>query len=240
MLSADPIRVFIGYDRRQDIAYRVARHSLLRRTSRPVLVQPLDATALRRAGLFTRAPIPGTWVDEMDQRPFSTDFTFTRFLVPALCQWKGLAFFVDCDFMFTSDIVKLFNRVDWSFPVSVVQHQHLPSAIMKMDGRVQTSYPRKNWSSLIAWNCAHPLNETLIPGLVNTWPGSNLHQFKWLPDDQIGSLPAEWNWLEGEQPWDDLIPPAAVHYTRGGPWMEGFEDVKYAEMWRIEKEHAGW
>lgn len=241
MFDTDPIRIFIGHDRRQDIAYRVARNSILRRTTRPASIQPLDVVELRRSGLYCRAPNPGTWIDDMDGRPFSTDFTFTRFLVPALCQWRGLAFFVDSDFLFTTDFASLVKQVDWSLPISVVKHNHQPVEGVKMDGRAQSAYGRKNWSSLIAWNCSHPANQALIPGIVNTWPGRRLHQFDWLsPEDQIGGIQPAWNWLEGEQPWDDLLPPAGIHFTRGGPWMEGFETARFAELWNEEKELAGW
>ena len=101
-----------------------------------------------------------------------------------------------------------------------------------MDGRVQEAYPFKNWSSLMLWNCAHPDNAALVPALVNTMPGRWLHGFGWIPDkDMIGSLPGEWNWLEGSDTWDELFPPAGIHYTRGGPWMADWQNVEFADVW---------
>lgn len=171
-------------------------------------------------------------VDQFDGRPFSTDFAFTRFLVPALMslwQRSGPALFVDCDFLFREDIANLFMLFDPSKTIQVVQHRYEPLETVKMDGQVQQVYPRKNWSSLILWNCdkAH-----LPVSVVNGWSGRKLHGFDWVTDGQIGNLPEEWNWLEGHS--SPRLDPHAVHFTRGGPWFEEWQNVAYANEWLAE------
>ncbi|MFG0316881.1 MAG: glycosyltransferase, partial [Planctomycetota bacterium JB042] len=131
-----------------------------------------------------------------------------------------------------ADVAELFSLVNDRYALMCVQHDHRPEENVKMDGQVQTRYRRKNWSSLMLWNCDHPGNERLTPELVNGLPGRDLHRFCWLEDREIGALPGAWNWLEGIS--DPAVDPKAVHFTRGGPWHEGFEDVRYADEWRSE------
>ena len=103
-----------------------------------------------------------------------------------------------------------------------------------MQGQAQTVYPRKNWSSFILWNCGHPANRLLQPSVVNTSPGSFLHQFQWLGDHEIGEVPKEWNHLAG---YDDHRPASdlsAIHYTSGGPWFERYLHCQYAAEWNHE------
>jgi len=225
--------VYIGYDAREDVAYEVCSYSIRRHSSMPVHIVPLKQDALRRMGLYRRAPHPDTHVDSFDDKPFSTEFTFTRFLVPVLNQWDGWALFCDCDFLFTADIAELFALAKPNKAVMVVQHEHRPPDKTKMDGTEQTVYERKNWSSLILWNCGHPSNRKLTVDAVNIESGSWLHGFKWLEPWEIGVLPEGWNWLEGwNRPSDP--PPEAIHYTRGGPWFDDWKDVDYAELWTRE------
>ena len=70
----------------------------------------------------------------------------------------------------------------------------------------------------------------LTPNFVNTATGLELHQFKWLNnEDAIGSLPLEWNWLVGEY---DFNPDAKnVHWTLGGPYFKDYADSDYANEW---------
>ena len=103
-----------------------------------------------------------------------------------------------------------------------------------MDGRQQTTYPRKNWSSLVLYNCGHAANRALTPAAVNTQSGAYLHRFQWLDDELIGSLPETWNWLEGGSRPPADGPPKVVHYTRGGPWFDDWQQVEYAQHWRDE------
>lgn len=225
------VRIFVGYDERESLAYRACVNSLHGMASAPFHVEPLRADRLRRAGLYWRCydEHDGQRVDWSDGRPFSTDFTYTRFLVPALCQWLGVALFCDSDFMWRRDVSLLLKQYDPRYAVQVVKHDHRPPEKVKMRGQAQAVYPRKNWSSLMLWNCEHPANSGLTPDVVNMREGRWLHRFGWLDDDQIGGLAPEWNWLEGEA--GDLD-PAAVHYTRGTPDMHGHHDAPFADEWR--------
>lgn len=222
----EPFSVLVGWDSREDIAYRVCRHSLLRRASVPVAVVPIRQQPLRDAGLYTRAADPLA----------STEFTYTRFLVPHLRGHRGWALFVDCDFLWLDDIADLLALADPRYAVMCVQHDYAPRESWKMDGVPQTQYPRKNWSSLVLWNCGHEANRVLTPDRVNAESGAFLHRFQWLPDHLIGGLPERWNWLEGWSPVPSEGTPGAVHFTRGGPWFAEWQDVAYGDLWRAERD----
>lgn len=235
----DVLRIYIGWDQREDEAYQVCKTSIVRRTSAPVHITPLKVNDLVYRGVYKRSWTrnqKGQRIDSRDGKPFSTDFSFSRFLVPALQGYRGWAVFVDCDFLFRADIAELFAYAEQGRDKAcfVVQHRHDPKELYKMDGQEQTRYRRKNWSSLILWNCAHPAHRALTVEAVNEKPGSWLHGFEWLKDEEIGSLPVEWNWLEGWSPPD--IKPKAVHYTRGGPWFDDYQNVEYAKDWTREKQ----
>jgi lipopolysaccharide biosynthesis glycosyltransferase len=228
-------RVFIGFDQREDEAYRICLASLVRRTSTALHITALKRIWLQEMGWYTRTwrEEDGKKVDTQDGKPFSTDFAFTRFLVPFLQNYIGWALFCDCDFLFRADVAELFSLADDRYAAMVVKHDHKPTEAIKMDGQAQQHYRRKNWSSLILWNCAHPAHMALTKEAVSSKPGSWLHGFEWLKDDQIGELPVEWNWLEGWSPSN--VKPKAVHYTRGGPWFADYQDVCYAKDWNNER-----
>lgn len=236
---SEPLAVFIGYDQREEDAWNVCRLSMARRSSVPVHAVKLSERALRYNGWYDRPwKMEGAQkVDVRDGKPFSTDFAFTRFLVPALALYEGWALFCDCDFLFTADIARLFDLADENFAVQVVKHRHDPAETVKMDGVVQTRYHRKNWSSLILWNCAHPSNRFLTTQAVNHEPGQWLHAFGWLKDAEIGELPITWNWLSGvSEPLPGNAIPCGIHYTLGGPWFETCRDVPYADLWLAERQ----
>lgn len=225
-MAVRPFPVYVGFDPRESIAYDVCRHSILSRTREAVDVIPLVQQELRERKLYWRPGDPLA----------STEFTYTRFLVPALAGYKGWALYCDCDFLWLADIKDLITLADDRFAAMCVHHDHRPTEAMKMDGRVQTLYPRKNWSSLILYNCGHPSNAALTPDLVNRETGSFLHRFAWLKDEEIGVIPETWNWLEG---WCEKLSgghPNVVHYTRGGPWFEKWRDVDYGDLWLKETE----
>lgn len=227
--------VFIGYDHREELAYRVCVQSLLAHSSIRIALTKLDLSRLRYDGVYHRTYTVknGQAVDDGDGRPFSTNFAFSRFLVPFLCDYKGWAIFVDCDFLFTADIASLLPLLDESKAVMVVKHDYAPADGVKMTGQSQTAYPRKNWSSFIAWNCSHPSNQNASPHNVNTRAGQWLHGFSWLRDYDIGELPKTWNWLSDvDAPLDEL--PKAIHFTLGTPDMKGHENSPYADLWRQE------
>lgn len=223
--QSEPFRIFVGWDSKEPEAYDVVAHSLCKHASIPLDIRPIKQTTLRDHGLYWRSPDPLA----------STEFTYTRFFTPFLAGYEGWAMFCDCDFLFLHDIAKLLQHVkDERKAVYVVQHpDYTPHDRVKMDGAIQTSYPRKNWSSLMIFNCAHVACRLLTPATINRESGAFLHRLNWAKDDQIGSLPMTWNWLEGEYKIN------AVHFTRGGPWLKDYEDVEFAELWRLEKKDAG-
>ena len=222
---ADAFRVFIGFDSRQSVAYEVAAFSLRRRASVAVSVQPIKQRELRAAGLYSREPDPLA----------STEFTYTRFLTPALAGFSGWALFCDSDFLWLGDVAGLLPYTrDASIAVWCVQHDYRPPDLLKMDGVPQSSYPRKNWSSLMLFNCAHPSVRLLTPDVVNHASAAFLHRMAWAADSEIGALPATWNWLEGWSEKPARGTPNCVHFTRGGPWFENWRQVDYADLWLAE------
>lgn len=197
--------------------------------------------ALRYNGLYTRpheARDGQLWCPISDA-PMATSFANSRFLTPWLAgnQW---ALFCDfADMMFLWDPAELFALADERYAVMVVQHNHNPDAgivkretSVKMDGQQQTSYSRKNWSSVILWNCAHQANSRLTMEMVNTLPGRDLHRFCWLKDDEIGELPAEWNYLVGVSPM--TMKPKLLHFTLGIAALEGYDVGPWADLWLKE------
>ncbi len=219
------IRVFIGWDPREDIAFKVARHSIERRASIAVEVMPLVRRELVDAGLHDRGDDPLA----------STEFTYTRFLTPHLAG-EGTAIYCDCDFLWLADVAELVEGLDPAKAVHCVQHDHRPVETWKKSGAPQTRYRRKNWSSLMVFNAAHPANRILTPQAVNTMTPASLHQMRWVDDALIGALDEAWNWLEGWSSCPAGQVPKAIHFTRGGPWLEPWRDVRFADLWRRERE----
>ena len=233
--------VFIGYDAREDEAFRVCEHSIYKRATRSVGILPLKHRELRLSGLFDRpwrvdGPT-GQFIDDRDGRPFSTEFSHTRFLTPIVAKRTGVTakwvVFCDCDFLFLRPVSELFDLADDKYAVMVCKHTHVPTEATKMDGVAQATYRRKNWSSLILWNVAHPAHEGLERA-ANERSGSYLHGFEWLPDELIGELPPEWNWIENVT--SKNLTPKAVHYSVGGPWFDGYKNVAYAADWLTERD----
>src|SRR5262245_45559696 len=119
------IRVFIGYDTRESVAFSVLAHSILTRASEPVSITPLMLSELR--GVFTRER----------HALQSTEFAFTRFLVPYLCGYEGFSVFMDCDMLVLDDIAKLWAFQDERYAVRVVKHDHQPRETVKFLGQKQ-------------------------------------------------------------------------------------------------------
>lgn len=231
------MRVYIGHDWREKEAYEVCKYSLERHSSIPLEIEPLNAShPYYNREFYWKG---NQRFDRVDNLPFSTDFSFARFLVPIIQGYRGVALFVDCDFLFRADVKELFDMADDEHAVHVVQHDYFPSSMEKMDHMEQTRYPRKNWSSLVLWNCghrAHGRHGTWV-GVdgekVNTYPGIWLHSFQWLEMNEIGTLGPEWNHLVG---WSKAENPKAVHFTEGGPWLEKYRRVEYADEWLAERD----
>ena len=222
--------VWIGYDPREAEAFSVARESLRARCNLPIPVHGVVLDDLRAQGLYNRPTErrDGRLWDVISNAPMSTEFAISRFLVPHLAK-TGWALFMDSDMLVRANINKVFDLCDPAKAVMCVKHNYRPIDKTKMDGQEQTRYARKNWSSFLIFNLAHEANNALTLEMVNSVPGRDLHRFCWLEDDLIGELPPEWNFLVGHS---DHPNPKVVHFTEGGPWMEGFENVPYANEWR--------
>ena len=216
--------IYVGWDSREDIAYQVCEHSILRRTRSDIRVQPLKQSVLREQGLYTR---------DVD-RLASTEFTFTRFLVPHLNSYTGWAVFCDSDMVFLMDANELFRNLDDTKAVYCVQHDYNPPEGIKMDGQAQLPYPRKNWSSMMIFNCSHSACRRLDLSTVNSATGAYLHRFEWCTDAEIGTLDCAYNWLVGHYSEPEDGTPKLIHYTEGGPWFENYRDCEYHEDWKSE------
>jgi hypothetical protein len=215
------INVYIGYDPREAVAFSVLAHSIHARASAPVSIAPLMLSQLE--GMLTR-----------ERHPLqSTDFSFSRFLTPHLSGYAGWSVFMDCDMLALDDIAGLHRLRDERYAVMVVKHHHVPKETVKFLGEPQSKYEKKNWSSVMLFNNARC--RALTPEYVNTASGLELHQFKWLADDDlIGALPSRWNHLVGYDP--PRRDASLVHYTLGGPYFEEYRDCEYAKEWFAERD----
>jgi len=214
------IRVFIGYDDNESVAYHVLAHSILRHSSRPVSIIPLVKRHMSDFYQRERSTIE------------STDFSFTRFLVPYLSGYAGWSIFMDCDMLMTTGIEELFELRNDDYAVMCVQHDYVAGDDVKFLGAVQTKYEKKNWSSVMMFNNSRCTK--LTPELVAKESGLYLHQFKWLPDDSlVGALPQTWNYLVGEMSM--VGTPKLIHFTLGGPYFDAYHDCEHADLWFAEQ-----
>ena len=210
------VKIFIGYDPVEAIAFHTLVQSIMSQATIPFEIIPLD---IRNLSMYTR-PV------DLKQ---SNEFSFTRFLVPYLSEYKGVSIYFDCDMMLRTDIAEVLQEVN-DKPVYLVKHDYIPKDKYKYLGTKQYNYPRKNWSSFVVWNCGHNSNKIVTDSFVNTVSAAELHQFKFLKDNEIGELDVRWNWLVGEynNPPDDV---KNVHWTIGGPWFTKYKDVDFADEW---------
>jgi len=224
-MNSNVLKIFIGYDPVESVAWHTMASSILSRSSLPVAIVPINIANLK--GVYTR---------ERDPKQ-SNEFSLTRFLVPYLSGYEGFAAFFDCDMMLRTDVALMFQHAekDKSKAVHVVQHDYEPKDDTKFLNTVQYRYPRKNWSSVVLWNCGHPSNRAVTPEFVNTASPMEMHRFQWLNDKEIGSLDVRWNWLVGEY----TDPPADVHnihWTVGGPYFHEYRNADFAPEWFAEHE----
>jgi lipopolysaccharide biosynthesis glycosyltransferase len=213
------IPVFIGYDPREAIAFHVCANSIIRHSSQPVQIIPVALNLFKE---YTETHTDG-----------SNHFIYTRFLVPYMMEWKGHAIFIDGDMIVRDDIAKLWDMRDYSKDVQVVKHDYKTCMPIKYLGSKNEDYPRKNWSSVILWNCNSYPNRKLTPEYVMKATGAELHRFTWCTNDRIGELPPEWNWLPdeyGENPDAKLL-----HYTLGTPCFHEFADTPQGSEWHRER-----
>lgn len=210
------ISVFIGYDSKVKIAYHVLAESILKHSSEPVSIHPIYLPNLQK-------------IHNRKQNILaSTEFSFSRFLIPYLMNYQGWAVFMDSDMVMISDIAELWQLRNKKYALQVCKHEYTPNAEKKFLGNTQTIYAKKNWSSLMLMNCSQC--KTLTTDYVNTATGLELHQFKWLKDEHlIGEIPLEWNWLVGEYPYKDNV--KNIHFTEGGPYFKEYENTEYADKW---------
>lgn len=224
------MRVYIGYDRREQQAFTVADKTFRQFGCETF---PIYEDELRVRGLLTR-PVDrrGRMYDLNSDAEQSTQFAISRFAVPIIAH-SGWCLAVDCDVVCLEDPHELLSIADETKAVQVVKHAPLTAGGVKMDGQIQSTYPRKNWSSVVLWNVDHPANRRLNLQMLNQWPGRDLHAFGWLADEEIGELPREANWLVGLQP----KPARAIiaHFTMGTPDMPGFEESEHAEIWTSQR-----
>jgi hypothetical protein len=222
MSSVQPVRLFIGFDARETVAFSVLSYSIHRRATVPVSITPLMLSQLTHEFRRERHPLQ------------STDFAFSRFLTPLLSGYAGWSIFMDCDMLVLDDIAALWALRDDRYAVQVVKHAHQPRESTKFLGQAQTAYAKKNWSSVMLFNNARCT--ALTADYVREASGLQLHQFHWLADERlIGALPHRWNHLVG---YDHPDPDAALlHYTHGGPWFRDHADGPQADDWRRERDH---
>ena len=210
------INIFIGYDSKEKVAYNVLSHSIIQNSTKPVAITPIALNHLKDDFVRERNALS------------STEFSFSRFMIPHLMNYQGWALFMDCDMLMFEDVSKLWRMRDDSKAIQVCKHNYTPKEDKKFLGQVQTKYEKKNWSSFMLMNCKKCT--TLTPDYVNKASGLELHQFKWLEGDHlIGDLPLEWNWLVGEYEHKDDV--YNVHYTKGRPWFEDYAKCDYSQDW---------
>ena len=212
------INVFIGYDKNEKVAFNVLSYSILKHSTRPVAITPIYLPNIKDSFIRERSGIE------------STDFSFSRFIVPHLMNYQGWALFLDCDQLMLGDVAELWRLRDEKYAVQVVKHDYQPQEEKKFMGAVQTKYVKKNWSSVMLMNCDKC--KSLTPDYVNSATGLQLHQFKWLEnDDLIGDIPLEWNWLVDEPGYEEKEGVKNLHYTKGGPYFKEYKDCGYSKQW---------
>jgi len=214
------LNIFIGYDEVERVAWHTLTHSIIERSTIPIAITPVS---IQHFGAFfkrTRDPKQ------------SNSFSFSRFCVPYLMDYIGYALFMDCDMLLRVDIAELLKVIEAQpdKAVYVVKHDYTPSNTVKYLNTTQYTYPRKNWSSFVLWNCGHEKNKVLDVEFFNKATGLDLHRFTWLEDEEIGELDVTWNWLVG----DYINAPNNVkniHWTLGGPYFNEFVDADFADEW---------
>jgi len=211
----DIAKIVIGFDQRESVAYHTFTQSIIEKSSIPVSFTPLAINTLK-----------GYEETHTDK---SNDFVYSRFLTPYLNNFSGWAIFADGDMICQKDIKELWDLKDESKALLVVKHEYQTKARQKYLGNINENYPRKNWSSIILWNCKHPKHKILTPEFIANQTGKFLHRFSWLDDDDIGDLPKEWNWLAIEYPENKEA--NLIHYTLGTPCFKDYRDTEMSDIW---------
>jgi lipopolysaccharide biosynthesis glycosyltransferase len=218
----EKINMVVGFDQREAIAYHTFTQSIMDKSSLPVSFTPLAINTLK-----------GYHETHTEK---SNDFVYSRFLTPYLNAFSGWAIFADGDMICHADIKELWDLRDESKAVLVVKHDYKTKAQTKYLGNINMDYPKKNWSSLILWNCAHPKHRILTPDFISNQTGKFLHRFSWLEDEDIGDLPKDWNWLAIEYPENKNA--KLIHYTLGTPCFKEYWDSEMSEIWHATQKRA--
>jgi len=214
-MKSEKITLVVGFDHKEAITYHNFCQSVIEKSTSPIQFIPLAKNCL--------VDYEETHVDG------SNDFIYSRFLTPFICDYSGWAIFADGDMICQTDITELWEKRDINKAVQVVKHSYKTKSNIKYLGNKNEDYPRKNWSSLIIWNCSHPSNKILTPELISKSSGSFLHRFSWLDDSLIGELPIEWNWLAVEYPYNSFA--KIIHYTLGSPCFLEYKNTSMSEIW---------
>lgn len=206
------IRLFCGFDAREAVGFHAFVQSLIGTCSVQVSLIPLSGS----------------------QRDGSNAFTYSRFAIPELCNWAGWAIWMDgADMLLRGDVAELGKLCAGKEALKVVKHDYATKHPRKYVGtELETDnedYPRKNWSSLILWNCGHMAHFTAREQIRNG-DGAFLHRFAWLEDSDIGELPVEWNWLADE--YGENSEAKLLHWTAGIPGFYHYRDAPHAYEWR--------
>lgn len=209
------IRLAIGFDFRESVAYHTLVQSIIEKSTTPISVIPLASTMIEN---YSNLAKDG-----------SNQFIISRFLTPSLVNFDGWVIYMDGDLICNDDIAKLWALRDDKYAVQCVKHDYKTKFKNKYFGNKNEDYPRKNWSSVILWNCGHPDNTVLTPEFVSNHDGKFLHRFSWLNDNKIGGLPTRWNWLSSE--YEDNPDAGLIHYTLGTPCFKDWAEAGMAGEW---------
>ena len=210
------LNIFVGFDQKEAIAYHTFAQSMIENSSIPLSITPLAENNLDH---YSEKHTDGT-----------NKFTYSRFLVPYLMDFKGWAIFADGDMVCLNDLKELKHFFNPNIAVSVVKHNYKTKHKVKYFGQKNEDYPRKNWSSVIIWNCGHPKNKILTPEFISQKEGSFLHRFSWLKNIEIGELPKTWNWLAIE--YKEKKNLNLIHYTLGTPCFKEYSKKSLSDFWK--------
>ena len=214
-MEQETLKIFIGFDDKEAVVFHTCVQSIIEKSKVPVSIHPLNLQMFQN---YKETHNDG-----------SNNFIYSRFLVPYLNNFKGKALFLDGDMIVNDDVSKLFDHFKEEYAVQVVKHDYKTKFPIKYLGHKNDDYPKKNWSSVILFNCAHPKNQILTPQLIETAKGSYLHRFSWLDENEVGEIPHEWNYLVLEYP--ETSEAKIFHYTVGAPCFEDFNYGKEAKIW---------
>jgi lipopolysaccharide biosynthesis glycosyltransferase len=213
--KTNSMNIYIGYDKRESIVFHTFLQSIFNNTNGVFSITPLISRIL---GEYVGVRTDG-----------SNDFVYTRFLVPHLQEFNGWALYADGDMICQGDLLDLFSLANNKYAVMVVKHDYKTKQTMKYLGNKNENYPKKNWSSLILWNCNHVKNKVLTPDYIAQKDAKFLHRFEWLLEDEVGELPLDWNWLSVEYPVNANA--NIIHYTLGAPCFKEYRDTDMADIW---------